>query len=101
MRFSLPGVKRSREWQRPEILAALLVLSPLLFAVSVRAQEQRSIQASVLEDKIRGGFLGQLFGNLNGRPHEFKYIENPGEIPPYTPEARARSAGIEPTREPG
>lgn len=46
----------------------------------------REIRASLLEDKIRGGFLGQVFGNLNGRPHEFKYIEEPGEISAYTPD---------------
>jgi hypothetical protein len=34
----------------------------------------------VLEDKIRGGLIGQIFGNLNGLPHEFKYIAEPGKV---------------------
>ena len=81
---SLPGSRTGRPLGVVCVVFAAVFLS-LLFAVSVRAQEQRTIQASVLEDKIRGGFLGQLFGNLNGRPHEFKYIENPGAIESYTP----------------
>ena len=44
-----------------------------------------SIRADVLEDKIRGGLLGQIFGNLNGLPHEFKYIDEPGQVERYVP----------------
>ncbi len=43
------------------------------------------IPADVLEDKIRGGMLAQIFGNLNGLPHEFKYIHEPGKVETYTP----------------
>lgn len=43
------------------------------------------IPAAVLEDKIRGGLLGQIFGNLNGLPHEFKYIAEPGQVERYLP----------------
>jgi hypothetical protein len=39
----------------------------------------------VLLDKIRGGLVGQMYGNLNGLPHEMKYIEEPGEVERYTP----------------
>ena len=45
----------------------------------------REIPADVLEDKVRGGLLGQLLGNLNGLPHEFKYIDEPGAVGSYTP----------------
>lgn len=38
-----------------------------------------------LEDKIRGGLLAQLLGNLNGLPHENKYYEEPGNVTKYTP----------------
>lgn len=38
-----------------------------------------------LEDKIRGGVLGQLLGNLNGLPHEGMYIQEPGPIERYVP----------------
>jgi hypothetical protein len=43
------------------------------------------IPADVLEDKLRGGMLAQVIGNLNGLPHEFKYINNPGNVEHYTP----------------
>ena len=43
------------------------------------------LPAAVLEDKIRGGLLGQLLGNLNGLPHEFKYLQKPGSVTDYTP----------------
>ena len=39
----------------------------------------------VLEDKIRGGFLGQIIGDLNGLKHEMKYILEPGNVQEYTP----------------
>ena len=41
--------------------------------------------AEVLEDKIRGGVLGHLVGNLNGLPHEMKYIAEPGAVREYRP----------------
>jgi hypothetical protein len=43
------------------------------------------IPADVLEDKIRGGFLGQIVGDLNGLKHEMKYILEPGSVEEYTP----------------
>src|SRR6476659_3717496 len=43
------------------------------------------IDADTLEDKIRGGMLAQVIGNLNGLPHEFKYINNPGKVEHFTP----------------
>jgi hypothetical protein len=39
----------------------------------------------VLRDKIRGGLLGQLLGNLNGIRHEMKYINEPGNVEEYVP----------------
>jgi len=41
--------------------------------------------AETLRDKIRGGLLGQILGNLNGLPHEMKYIAEPGDVTEYTP----------------
>jgi ADP-ribosylglycohydrolase len=43
------------------------------------------ISAEELEDRIRGGMLGQILGNLNGLPHEFKYVNQPGNVGTYTP----------------
>ncbi len=54
----------------------------------VRGQDERSvieIDADRLEDKIRGGMLAQVIGNLNGLPHEHKYIAEPGNVEQYTP----------------
>ena len=48
-------------------------------------QEYVEISAQTLEDKIRGGLLAQLLGNLNGLPHENKYYEEPGNVEQYTP----------------
>ncbi|MBE0534274.1 MAG: ADP-ribosylglycohydrolase family protein [Phycisphaerae bacterium] len=48
-------------------------------------RDHLEINSQTLEDKIRGGLLGQLLGNLNGLPHEFKYLEQPGDVRIYTP----------------
>jgi hypothetical protein len=43
------------------------------------------MSAEILRDKIRGGLLGQLLGNLNGIRHEMKYINEPGNVEEYVP----------------
>jgi hypothetical protein len=50
-----------------------------------QSRDYIEIPAEILHDKIRGGLLGQLLGNLNGLPHEFKYLEQPGDVKAYTP----------------
>jgi hypothetical protein len=50
-----------------------------------RIRRAIDIPAEVLRDKIRGGLIGQLLGNLNGLPHEMKYIAEPGNVTQYTP----------------
>jgi hypothetical protein len=38
-----------------------------------------------LYDRIYGGWLGMLIGNLEGLPHEFKYLDEPREsLPEFT-----------------
>jgi hypothetical protein len=44
-----------------------------------------SLPAESLEDKIRGGLIGQVIGDLNGLKHEMKYILEPGNVEAYTP----------------
>lgn len=39
----------------------------------------------VLIDKVRGGLLGQIIGNLNGMPYEFKFNDEYGNIADYVP----------------
>ena len=68
------------------LAAAVLVVVALAAATTAKGQATvREIPADVLEDKVRGGLLGQLLGNLNGLPHEFKYIDEPGAVEAYTP----------------
>jgi len=43
------------------------------------------LPASRLADKIRGGLLGQILGNLNGLGHEMNYIDEPGNVTEYIP----------------
>ena len=64
--------------------AAFLLLS---IAPKTAGQSKKSIQipAETIQDKIRGGLLGQMLGNLNGLPYEFKYIEEAGDLKNYVP----------------
>ncbi len=43
------------------------------------------LPADAVQDKIRGGLLGHLLGDLNGLKHEMKYIAEPGNVTEYTP----------------
>lgn len=54
--------------------------------ISAGTKQFIEISAEDLEDKIRGGLLAQLLGNLNGLPHENKYYDEPGEVRQYTPD---------------
>jgi hypothetical protein len=50
-----------------------------------RPNQTVELPSDVVEDKIRGGFLGQVIGDLNGLEHEMKYILEPGSVGEYTP----------------
>jgi len=56
-----------------------------LSSVDVPGNNWIDLCADVLRDKIRGGLLGQMLGNLNGIPHEMRYIDEPGNVTEYTP----------------
>jgi hypothetical protein len=43
------------------------------------------LPTELVQDKIRGGLLGHLLGDLNGLKHEMKYIAEPGNVSEYTP----------------
>jgi len=75
-------------------LKAIIVASTLIATCCtglVVAEERTAsdgmveIPAEVLRDKIRGGLLGQILGNLNGIPHEMRYINEPGNVTEYVP----------------
>lgn len=59
----------------------------LLGVLAAEAQDKKivTIPASVLEDKMRGGLLGEIVGDLNGLKHEMKYITEPGNVESYMP----------------
>ena len=45
------------------------------FLSAARAQEMRELELSVLEDKIRGGWAGQMVGVAYGAPWEFRCLQ--------------------------
>jgi len=53
--------------------------------IAAASAEFIEMPAATVQDKIRGGLLGQLLGNLNGLPHEFQYIAEPGNVTAYVP----------------
>ncbi|MDR1356457.1 MAG: ADP-ribosylglycohydrolase family protein [Tannerellaceae bacterium] len=55
------------------------------FLPKASAQEKVRIPVEIVVDKIRGGLLGQILGNLNGLPHEMRYIGEPGNVQNYVP----------------
>lgn len=70
-------------------LASPLLTLLVTIAVSGTPARQSTsgwgIRDEVLRDKIRGGLLGQILGDLNGLPHEMKYIAEPGNVSGYVP----------------
>ena len=61
------------------VWAAGVAWAPRAFAAT------GELPAEVVQDKIRGGLLGHLLGDLNGLQHEMKYIAEPGNVTEYTP----------------
>ena len=68
--------------QSAMMLQSILTTS---FLCGMTFGETINLPADVLRDKIRGGLLGQILGDLNGLPHEMKYIAEPGSVTGYTP----------------
>src|SRR5690349_854144 len=64
---------------------AFLTLAAELPIVAADSFGELRISAATIDDKIRGGFLGQVIGDLNGLAHEMKYIAEPGNVREYTP----------------
>ena len=68
-----------RQFIRCTFLLLLFTVAGIVEAATV------DIPAQVIRDKIRGGLLGQILGNLNGLEHEGKYIAQPGKVTEYIP----------------
>lgn len=68
-------------------LFALILLSSAAGAAAASPSSSKTVDlpAETVQDKIRGGLLGHVLGDLNGLKHEFKYINEPGNVTEYTP----------------
>lgn len=75
----------NRSWRLRLTAILLAILACLGWSMSVKAAALLEVPAETLCNKIRGGLLGQMLGNLNGLAHEMKYIEEPGAVTGYTP----------------
>lgn len=68
------------------VVAVVLAMSlPAMMGSLPGAGETIDMPVEELRDRIRGGLLGEILGNLNGLPHEMKYIDEPGGVTEYTP----------------
>ena len=70
---------------RSKLLLYHLIVYGGSVVISTLGAQIIEMPADVLRDKIRGGLLGQMIGNLNGIPHEMDYIEQPGNVKEYIP----------------
>ncbi len=57
----------------------------LTLIIAVGCQKKATFTGAVLKDKIKGGLVGQIIGNLNGIPYEEKYNNEPGTLKNYKP----------------
>jgi hypothetical protein len=70
------------------VVAAIALMSAAsldCFAAGPATRPPQDIPVAVLQDKVRGGLLGEMLGDLNGLPHEMKYIDEPGNVQTYVP----------------
>ena len=67
-------------------IATQAVLLAVIFVNTSQGQTSLSITHAQLADQMKGGLVGQLFGNLNGLVHEMTYIDEPGSVQSYTPD---------------
>jgi hypothetical protein len=78
------GIFRNLKFMLKSIF--ILFIAICLCLTSLGQDKILEMPAQELRDKIRGGLLGQILGNLNGIPHEMDYIDEPGKVTAYIPE---------------
>ena len=77
----------TRKAARTAMFAAIAIWCAGLAAAQQPDASSSTVELpeEVLRDKIRGGLLGQMLGNLNGIEHEMQYINEPGNVTEYEP----------------
>src|SRR5690606_29438312 len=80
-------MRTTKNLMRIAFLACCIFIADNIDAVASPPPDDPLLQVPVetIVDKIRGGLLGQILGNLNGIPHEMKYIDEPGNVENYIP----------------
>jgi ADP-ribosylglycohydrolase len=76
--------KRSITLKSQNIIITFWIFVTLILS-SISYSNTIEISGETLRDKIRGGLLGQIIGNLNGLQHENQYILEPGNVTEFTP----------------
>ena len=79
-------MKKPRFTLNAAIVIALAIISTGVYSDASEGQNSLSITHTQLADQMKGGLVGQLFGNLNGLEHEMAYIHEPGSVESYTPD---------------
>ncbi|MDP3912545.1 MAG: ADP-ribosylglycohydrolase family protein [Bacteroidota bacterium] len=76
---------------KPRIIYCLAIIF-LLFSSKGQLKAQNTsekkmitLPAELVVDKIRGGMLGMMIGNMNGWPYEFKFYGKYGDVKTYVP----------------
>ena len=67
------------------IVLVILLIPSSVYAQDENRREEIMVPVETIIDKIRGGLLGQILGNLNGIIHEAEYIHEPGDVKEYIP----------------
>jgi hypothetical protein len=69
-------------------LAVIFLLCGFSYQLKAQNSSEKkmiTLPADLVVDKIRGGMLGMMLGNMNGWPYEFKNYEKHGNVETYTP----------------